>query len=642
MAFDSLHQFIERLEKEGELIRISQNVDPELEITEITDRISKQENGGKALYFENTGTEFPVLINAMGSEKRMKIALDVDDLDDIGNELEHLLVDLSSPKNSIIDKLRMLPKLSGIASWMPKLIKGRGKCQEVTHHHPDLSQLPVLKCWPEDGGPFVTLPMVITKDPVTGVRNVGMYRMQIFDKNLTGMHWHKHKVGARHFSEYKKAGKKMPVAVALGGDPAYTYAATAPVPDNIDEFLLAGFLRKKSVELVKCITQDIEVPKDADIIIEGYIDPEEEFIWEGPFGDHTGFYSLADWYPRFHVTCITHRRGAVYPATIVGIPPMEDAWIGKATERIFLTPIKMALLPEVIDYDLPFAGVAHNLALVKINKTYPGQALKVMNALWGAGQMMFNKMMIVVDQNVDIHQYPLLIHTILENFIPASDIHFMRGPLDVLDHSSSKMAFGSKMGVDATSKFEEEIPENQPAIDDPDALINLDLLKEEFIEIVDANLYPAKRFNVLILSVKKKDKTHIETLVKKLYHSQGFNQIKLCVFVDERVDVTDWNLVLWIALGNIDPKRDSIIVSKKNYSGSCIFIDATRKSKQKDQFQRDWPNIVSSSMSTIKKVDEKWKTYQIGKFIPSPSLKYQKMLFNGGAIAGEDMKSNLN
>ena len=405
MAYKSLSQFIDYLEKEDELIRIKEYVDPELQITEIVDRLSKSENGGKAILFENTGTDFPVLINAMGSQKRMCMSLGVETLDDFGKEIENLFTDLTGPKTSIFDKLKLLPSLSKISSLMPKSISGKTKSQKIIIENPNLSKLPVLKCWPEDGGPFITLPMVITKDPVSGIRNVGMYRMQIFDKNLTGMHWHKHKVGARHFDEYRKLGKKMPVAVALGGDPAYTYAATAPVPDNVDEFLLAGFLRKQKVELVKCIIQDIEVPADADIITEGYIDPQEDFIWEGPFGDHPGFYSLADWYPKLHVTCITHRKNAIYPATIVGVPPMEDAWIGKATERIFLAPIRLAMLPEIIDYSLPFEGVAHNMTVVKIHKTYPGQALKVMNAMWGDDQMMFNKIMIFVDQDIDIHNY---------------------------------------------------------------------------------------------------------------------------------------------------------------------------------------------------------------------------------------------
>jgi len=336
MAYQGLRGFIERLEKEGELIRVTVRVDPELEIAEIADRVSKSLGGGKALFFENNGTGFPLLINAFGSEKRMALALGCDDLDRIGMEIESLFKKLTKPAAGFFDKIRFLPLLSQMASWMPKKISGRGKCQEVVMQKIDLFKLPILKCWPADGGRFITLPCVITRDPDTGSRNVGMYRMQIFGAHLTGMHWHKHKTGARHYAAYKEKGLRMPVSVVIGGDPAYTYAASAPLPDQIDEYLLAGFLRKKRVELVKCLTNDLEVPADADFIIEGYVDPQEELIWEGPFGDHTGFYSLADWYPRFHVTCITHRKDAVYQATVVGIPPQEDAWIGRATERIFL------------------------------------------------------------------------------------------------------------------------------------------------------------------------------------------------------------------------------------------------------------------------------------------------------------------
>jgi 3-octaprenyl-4hydroxybenzoate decarboxylase (EC 4.1.1.-) len=275
---------------------------------------------------------------------------------------------------------------------MPKVKSGKGECQEVVMTNPDITKLPVITCWPKDGGPFVTLPVIHTKDPNTKTRNVGMYRMQVFGPTLTGMHWHKHKVSARHFNEYKKLKKRMPVAVALGGDPVYAYSATAPLPENVDEYMLAGFLRKKRVELVKCITQpEIEVPADADFVIEGYVDPEDELIWEGPFGDHTGYYSLPDWYPRFHITAVTHKKNAVYPATIVGIPPQEDAWLGKATERIFLAPIKMTMVPEIVDMDMPVEGVFHNLVIARINKEYAGQGQKVMNAMWGAGQMMFNK-----------------------------------------------------------------------------------------------------------------------------------------------------------------------------------------------------------------------------------------------------------
>ena len=630
MAYKSLLQYIDILEKEGELIRIKEFVDPVLEITEIVDRFSKSEDNGKALLFENTGTDFPVLINAMGSYKRMCLSLGVDSLDNFGKEIEELFIDITGPKSNVFDKLKLLPKLSSISSWMPKTISGRGKSQEVIYKDPDLSKLPVLKCWPEDGGPFVTLPMVITKDPISGIRNVGMYRMQTFEKDLTGMHWHKHKVGARHFKEYKKIVKKMPIAVALGGDPAYTYAATAPVPDNVDEFLLAGFLRKQKVELIKCITQDIEVPADADIIIEGYVDPEEDFIWEGPFGDHTGFYSLADWYPKFHVTCITHRKDAVYPATIVGVPPMEDAWIGKATERIFLAPIRLAMLPEVIDYNLPFEGVAHNITVVKINKTYPGQALKVMNALWGAGQMMFNKIMIVVDQDIDIHNYDELAETIYNNLNPGSDIHFSTGPLDVLDHSSTKYTFGSKLGIDATVKFTEEKEES--------GLIEIVEPEEIYIDELKAtleifNIKLLKEYGILIVSIKKESKQQIEKMAELLYQQEITSSVKIVIFVDQEIDVEDKSMIAWISSGNIDPKRDSIILkgSKKTYSK--IFIDATQKSFKRDGFRRDWPNIVVSDEETIKKIDQKWNSLGLGEFISSPSLKYRKLNRNKGAIA---------
>lgn len=456
MAYQHLADFIHTLEKEGELIRIQHFVDPVLEMAEIVDRISKSDRN-KAILFENTGKNFPVLINSMGSYKRICLALGVRNLDDISDKIDVLFKDLSSPKAGMLEKLKMLPKLGEISSWMPVKSSKKGACQEVIMEKPDITQLPVMKCWPEDGGHFITLPIVNTMDPENGIRNVGMYRMQVFGPTLTGMHWHKHKVSASHYNMYKRRGEKMPVTVVLGGDPSYTYAATAPLPPNVDEYLLAGFLRGKKVELVKCITNDLYVPNDADFVIEGYVDPEEELIWEGPFGDHTGYYSLADFYPRFHVTCITHRKNAIYPSTIVGIPPQEDAWIGKATERIFLAPIKMTLLPEILDMNLPVEGVFHNITIVKIKKSFAGHAQKVMNAMWGAGQMMFNKILIVVDELVDAHDYQAVAKALSQHVDPVQDILFSNGPMDVLDHSSSKFAFGGKMCIDATTKMEEEL-----------------------------------------------------------------------------------------------------------------------------------------------------------------------------------------
>ena len=388
MSYNNLREFIERLEREGELVRVAAEVSPVEEIAELTDRMAKQPGGGKAILFERTGTDFPVVTNLMGSERRMALALGVESLDGLTRRIDALLHEVTTPKATLWEKLRMLPLLGEMARWMPRSRRGRGPCQEVVlrGEAARLSLLPVLKCWPEDGGRFVTLPMVHTLDPDTGVRNVGMYRMQVFDDRTTGMHWHVHKTGARHYDGYRRQGRRMPVAVALGGDPVYAYAATAPMPDNMDEYLLAGFLRRRPVELVRCLTCGIEVPADCDFVIEGYVDPAEEKTVEGPFGDHTGFYSLEDRYPRFHVTAITHRRDAVYPATVVGVPPEEDAYIAEATERIFLAPIRLAVQPEVRDLWMPTAGTAHNLAVVAIERRYEGQAHKVAQSLWGRGR----------------------------------------------------------------------------------------------------------------------------------------------------------------------------------------------------------------------------------------------------------------
>ena len=354
----SLSDYISLLEREGELVRIAAPVSPVEEIAEITDRVSKMPGGGKALLFENTGTDFPVLTNMFGSARRMALALGVGSLGEFSERVDGLLRQAMAPRPSFADKLRALPLLAGMSRWFPRTVSGRGECQQVvqTGAEASLAALPILKCWPADGGRFVTLPMVNTVDPQTGVRNVGMYRMQVFDDHTTGMHWHIHKTGARHYDAWKRSGRRMPVSVALGGDPAYTYAATAPMPDNMDEYLLAGFLRRRPVKLVKCVTNDIYVPADCDFVIEGYVDPAEEKAVEGPFGDHTGFYSLEDRYPLFHVTALTRRRDAVYPATVVGIPPQEDACIAQATERIFLAPIRMALQPEIRDMTMPEAG----------------------------------------------------------------------------------------------------------------------------------------------------------------------------------------------------------------------------------------------------------------------------------------------
>lgn len=636
MAYQGLREFIRLLESKNELVRIFSPINPELEITDIVDRISKSSQSGKALLFENNGTNFPVLINAYGSERRMSLALGHENLDQISHEIEILFKSLTGPKTGYWDKLKVLPLISQISAWMPKVVWGKGKCQDVIMAEPDLTKIPVLKCWPADGGAFITLPCVVTRDPATGIRNVGMYRMQVFGPNLTGMHWHKHKTGARHFSEYKNKGIRMPVSVVLGGDPAYTYAATAPLPDNVDEYLLAGFLRKQRVELVKCLTNDLEVPADADFIIEGYIDPQEEFIWEGPFGDHTGFYSLADWYPKFHITCITHRKDAVYPATVVGIPPMEDAFIGKATERIFLAPMKLTMIPELQDMDLPPAGVAHNLTIVNINKTYVGQAQKVMNAMWGAGQMMFNKILIVTDNLTDIHNYRDLVRHLSSKINPARDILFSQGPMDVLDHSSSRFAYGTKMGIDATSKLEEEISDiDQEVVD----LINVtDSIKSKVnlipgIESVNWSLV-IKGIPVLIVGTTKPKKYYLNEIVDNLLLNEELYAVRFFIFVDAELDIDALEVVSWYVSGNIDPRRDCRIIEPTHKNEVLhLIVDGTRKSAEIDGFKRDWPNPVVSSMETITRIDELWPSLGLGDFIPSPSLKYIPLIKGEGAIS---------
>ena len=637
MAYKNLQQFIDVLEKEGELLRIKTYVDPKLEIAEITDRVSKTAGGGKALLFENTGYDFPVLMNAYGSERRMCLALGVQRLDDVAHEIEGLFKMLSAPKEGMMDKLRMLPRLAEFSGWMPRVRSGRGECQQVVITEPDLTKLPVITCWPKDGGPFITLPVIHTKDPNTGIRNVGMYRMQVFDKTLTGMHWHKHKVSARHFNEYRKLGKRMPVAVALGGDPAYAYSATAPLPDNVDEYMLAGFLRKRKVELVRCITQpEIEVPADAEFVIEGYVDPSEEMIWEGPFGDHTGYYSLPDWYPRFHVTAITHRRSAVYPATIVGIPPQEDAWLIKASERIFLAPMKMTLVPEIVDMDMPVEGVAHNLVIAQIKKDYAGQGQKVMNAMWGAGQMMFNKILVLSDEGTPIQDYKTLAQYVFRNLNPATDIYFSQGPMDVLDHSCSKLGYGGKVCLDGTAKHDEEV-------DDRYVFTNtsrdLSFITRDFPEVGSVNTDLLQQdIPVLLLSVQKERPNQVRELHQQLAARPEMEGVKLVLYVEHNVDANDLGVALWRFCNNLDPRRDSFLYegsagSDPSRRTACLGMDGTRKTAELDGFRRDWPNIIVADDATIRAVDAKWEALEIGPFLPSPSLRFREQMYGEEAVA---------
>lgn len=445
MPFASLGEFIDALRKAGELHVVSAPVDPHLEIAEIADRVVKA--GGPALLFTKVrGSEFPVLVNQFGSQRRIAMALGAATLDEVGARVRGL-IDIAPPSGSLAGKLRGALSLAPLANAIPKRVRS-GSVQEIVETAPDLTKLPVLTTWPLDAGPFITLPLVITSDPRTKRLNVGMYRMQVFGATETAMHWQRHKHGRAHADAW---GAKVPAAVAIGSDPVLTYAATAPLPPVLDEYAFAGLLRGKPVEIVRARTVDLMVPAEAEFVLEGYVD-NEDLRLEGPFGDHTGVYTPAERYPTFHVTCMTRRRNPVYAATLVGKPPMEDAWLGKATERIFL-PLLQALLPEVVDMNLPVEGGFHNLAIVSIKKSYPGQAKKVMNALWGLGHMMMlTRVLIVVDADVDVQNTRAVAWFVLNNLAPERDVVTMPGPVDDLDHGSYSIAYGTKIGIDATRK----------------------------------------------------------------------------------------------------------------------------------------------------------------------------------------------
>ncbi len=451
MAYRDLREFIDKLRELGELKEINTEVDVHLEIAEINNRVVHNE--GPALLFTNVkGYDVPLLVNAFGSRKRMALALGAGSLEDIREEIADILK--GDMPATLIEKLKSIPKLARLASVQPKMVKS-GPCKEVIlKDNFSIKKFPILKCSPDDGGHFITLPCIFTKNPETGLRNAGMYRMQVLDDKSTGMHWHIHKHGAANYRIQEKKGGRLEVAVAIGADPAVTLAASTPMPEGFDEMVLAGFLRKKPIEMVKCETVDLEVPANSEIVLEGYVNPKETVL-EGPFGDHTGHYSLAGQFPIFHITCITHRKNPIYQTTITGRPPMEDFYMGDASVRIFL-PVIQAALPEVVNINLPPEGVFHNLVIVSIKKDYPWQARKVMHALWGMGQMMFSKIIVVVDEDVDVHNLSDVMWRVGNNIDPKWDVTFTEGPVDVLDHSSRERHLGTKMGIDATTKTAEE------------------------------------------------------------------------------------------------------------------------------------------------------------------------------------------
>jgi 4-hydroxy-3-polyprenylbenzoate decarboxylase len=473
MPYRSLRSFLERLERQGELVRVGEKVDVHLDMAALADRAAKEL--GPALLFERPSRGIlPVAMNLFGTRRRTAWALSCEDLEEPAAELRALFH--LAPPVSLWEKLKMLPLLGKLAAYTPKHVSD-GPAREIVEREPDLGSLPVLTTWPHDGGPYITLPQVVTRDPESGLRNVGLYRLQVLGPRRLAMHWQLHKTATQHFRAYQKRGERMPVAIALGGDPVLTYCASAPLPPGIDEYLFAGFLRKEGVPLMKCLTHDLEVPAEADLVIEGFVDPKAPLVREGPFGDHTGYYSLADDYPALEVSSITRRGDAVYPATVVGPPPMEDLWLGQATERLFLPMLQM-VFPEVVDMSFPAEGVFHNLCFIAMRKEYPGHAKKLMHGMWGSGQMANTKTLVVFDEEIDVHDHRQCTWRALANVDARRDLVVVDGPVDVLDHAAPFFALGGKIGIDATRKWSEEGGREwpEPCVHPPEVLARIDAL----------------------------------------------------------------------------------------------------------------------------------------------------------------------
>lgn len=592
--YKNLPEFLNRLDKAGELKHIRHEVSTFLDISKLTERESKSPQGGAGLLFENVrNSAFPVATNLFGSPKRICMALGVNHLDELGERIQ-AYIELDPPK-SFKDMLGMLPLAIGFTRFFPRTFKGKTPpCQEVVHTGDavDLSRLPVLHCWPQDAGPFITLPLVFTRSLETGRQNLGMYRMQVFDRNTTGMHWHIHKDGSHYFGEYRRANRRMPVSVAIGADPATIYAATAPMPRGIDEILLAGFIRQKPVLMTRCITNDLKVPAEAEFVLEGYVDPGE-LRWEGPFGDHTGYYSLADDYPVFHVTAITHKKKPVYSATLVGPPPMEDCYLAKATERLCL-PLLQTVMPEVKDYWLPWEGVFHNIVVVSIDKEYPGHAQKLMSGLWGQGQMSFCKIITVVDQDVAPEDTHALIDLLLNRLDITSDTLQTKGILDVLDHSAPFANFGTKLGIDLTRRFPGE-PERHTSVLPPLPAGNetLSVLQSQVSQVVDCrHLFSDRRENkppinrILALCVAKDPNQSGRNLGERLSAIPTLHAFNILILFDKDIDLSNGGMLLWKIFNNVDPGRDILAC------GPRVVIDACKKGPA-DGHTRPWPDDLS-------------------------------------------------
>ncbi|MEE4354088.1 MAG: menaquinone biosynthesis decarboxylase [Desulfatiglans sp.] len=595
-SYKNLSAFIKALEEAGELKIIDHPVSTYLEISKITNAESKSPQGGKGLFFKNVeGSRFPVVTNLFGSPTRICMALGVKDLDDLGYRIKKYL-EMSPPKN-FKEVFRLIPDLLSVKNAFPRRSRSRRPpCQEVVYQGDavDLSILPVLHCWPKDAGPFMTLPLVFTKSLSSGKRNMGMYRLQVFDKNTTGMHWHIHKDGSHFYQEYVREKRRMPVAVAIGADPATIYAATAPMPRNVDEMLLSGFIRNKPISMARCLTVDMQVPEEAEFVLEGYVDPGE-LRPEGPFGDHTGYYSLQDNYPVFHVTALTHRKSPVYCATLVGPPPMEDCYLAKATERIFL-PMLQAVMPEIRDYWFPWEGVFHNIVIVSMDKEFPGHASKLMNGLWGQGQMSFCKAILVIDKNIDPKDKAAVMREILLRLDIMKDLTISHGILDVLDHSSPTPTFGAKIGIDLTARVANEPPRTfYPTTDHvaiPDSNRLLAAVTDQMEGVIDMRHIlltdvgresSNMRNQILAMNVEKSDTRGGREIAGQVLGLSDLNAFNIILLYDRDIDLADNSLLLWKIFNNVDPERDLFFEKDR------VVIDACRKGEM-DGHPREWPD----------------------------------------------------
>ncbi|MGD9493523.1 MAG: menaquinone biosynthesis decarboxylase [Bacteroidales bacterium] len=601
MAFHSLSEIIDLLRKRGLLAEIETDISPVLEASEIADRFASDEKSGRPLLFLQNGTAFPLLMNLFANKEITDELLNFTGTEGYFSRLQNLLSMMDSkPRLS----RKSMKSIMSLRKTSPKKMHRKGACMAVVQPAPDLNLLPVIQCWPYDGGRFLTLPMVHTIDPDTGKQNTGMYRMQVFDGQSTGMHWHRHKGGAAHFEAWKKKGKRMPVTVTLGGDPVLTYAATAPLPEGISEYMLAGFLKNKRVPLVKSHNSDIWIPECSDFVIEGYIDPVEPLRTEGPFGDHTGFYSLPDEYPVFHITRISQRKNAVYPATLVGVPPKEDQFLGHATSQIFFPLIQKIFAPEILDMYLPAAGGFHNLALVKIKKKYPGQAVKVMHALWGAGQMMFTKVIMVFSEEVDIRNPQSVLDAIDANFSPVHDLHLSAGPYDVLDHAAQSFSHGGKAGFDCTTKTEERKSET---IADNYATIDSVRSFSKSVHVIFSDHAVAESGNLFL----------------NLAGGAAPVQKGIYIITDTRMKEAPDDILLWYVLAAIDPARDFSLIRSLPAEGVLV-INACVNGKRAVPGGR-WPAATVMSDEVVSLVNEKWESYEVGDFIESPSTRLSEL-----------------